>query len=254
MQRIFYYFEEDMKKVGAIKKSIPPKKVSVQWIKLVQFFLGLFISWLGIQKLTYYPQNWWYGVIAQSIAGYLILYSFPKSSAVLEWEGNKQPKNKSGDKKAKKSASWVLAAILVLLGLSSYEFYGDNFYLGSFFALLVIGLVIFAKKQNVANELERADFDFSEEKWFWTLMVFAAILRFAFVGTNLTGLQGDEGNNLTDTIGIGGGHYSPFETAWGGTPILPYYYYVILFKIFGAKLWVARLGTSFASLGAIYFF
>jgi hypothetical protein len=243
-----------MKKTKTIKKKSPEGNAVASWFKLFQFLLGLFISWQGIQKLTYYPQNWWYGAIAQAIGGCLILYSFPKTSAVLEWSGHKEPKNKSADKKARKSASWVLIAVLIFLSLSSYEFYQDSFYWASFFAFLVVGLVVFAKQQNAADEREKAEFDFSEKKWFWVLMVFAAVLRFACVRTNLTGLQGDEGNNLTDTIGIGWGHYSPFETAWGGTPILPYYYYVILFKIFGAKLWVARLGTSFASLGAIYFF
>jgi len=242
-----------MKKSKTAKNAKFKSSSSIQWFRLFQFFLGLGISWIGVQKLTYYPQNWWFGGIAQAISGCLIFYSFSKKSAVLEWGGSKEP-NRKEDRSAKRNASWILLGILVLLGLGLLAFYGDYFYLGSFFVLAIIGLLIFTKNQYAINERQSAEFNFNEEKWFWALMVFATILRFAIVGTNLTGLQTDEGNNLMGAVGIGAGHYSPFETAWGGTPILPYYYYVFLFHFLGAKLWAARLGTSLASIAAIYFF
>src|ERR1700677_1667716 len=105
-----------MKKSKTAKNAKFKSSSSIQWFRLFQFFLGLGISWIGVQKLTYYPQNWWFGGIAQAISGCLIFYSFSKKSAVLEWGGSKEP-NRKEDRSAKRNASWILLGILVLLGL-----------------------------------------------------------------------------------------------------------------------------------------
>src|SRR5581483_6501627 len=100
-------------------------------------------------------------------------------------------------------------------------------------------------------QLKKADWVFP------ALLVFAALLRFPFVGSNFTGLQGDEVNNLVGTAGMLQNHFvgeSPFLTGWGGTADLPQFVLAVFFELLGPRVWVGRLVSVLASMVTLFFF
>ena len=241
------------------KKSVSrsPKSTSFDAMPLLRLAAGLALVFMGARKMVGYPADLPFGFLLLIVAGFLIYYTFPEEGPVMEWEEAPAKAVKKTSKKtfgSGKTVGWPLYLILVLAGLAVYVLYDSHFILAAIFVALIFGLILFFDLRTGSRVGPEASFDYSEEKWFWVMIVFALALRFAFMKTFYTGLQNDEGNNLTDTLAIMTNHTSPFVTAWGGTPVLPYYWYVFLFKIFGSKIWVARMGSAIMSVGAIYFF
>ncbi len=238
------------------KKTQVKKKVQANWLPVFQVMVGLALVYIGGHKLVTYPCEYSVGLPLLAIAGVLIYLAFPETSPVMEWPEPKPVLKLKGKKPSGKTPvqGAPLFLVMVFTALAVYAFYGSNFVWASIFCSLVVACIIWFNLKSGGENERGPSFEINEELWFWVMMIVAAAIRFAFLNSYDTGLQNDEGNNLTDTLAASVNHTSPFVTGWGGTPMLPYYWYVFLFRIFGAYVWVARLGSALASLGAIYFF
>jgi hypothetical protein len=210
------------------------------------------IWYISVLKTTNYPQDWWGGFFCLALSGFLFFYSLEKKIEPqdLTESGPFVPAQESTGPLERAKFYWF--GVLASMAASILAFRNNDLVLGSVIALALLSIVLWIRFKQGFKPGLRAEFDFSEKKWFWTIMVSVVVLRLVVAGTNLTGLQGDEGNNLTDSLGVF--PKGPFVTAWGGTPTFPYYFFIAFFKLFGVKIFVARLVSITASAVAMWFF
>jgi Dolichyl-phosphate-mannose-protein mannosyltransferase len=249
-----------VKKKAVKKKSagkVSKTKVIVQAVEVEassafskwELCLGLFFAAVGAWALTGFFPRWGLGISAQALAAFFIIRSFP-SAVVPAVVASVKPSVIS-----KQSIFFINAAVvLLLLAAGQLEFRLNHLTLGWLLSLAsLVWLFVrsdrFTLKPNFSSVLK------NENLWLWILLVVALILRLLLVKTNVTGLQGDEANNLNDEIDITtDNHTTPFVTGWGGTPTMPDFIVVVFFKLFGSKLWVARLVSCIASVATLWFF
>ncbi len=229
------------------------------FVDLFKFPLGLAFACLGVFSCSSTRPNWIIGVPAQLISAFLLINSFPKTVPVTEFPTTQIPKRLREPLKKRNPKQFIQwAGLLALLIADAFVFRSRLLELGW---IIAIGLILWAgwlQHRYGLSGLPQADFPVNAGLLLVFILLAAAILRLSMVWTNLTGLQADEGNNLCDTAACAFGgsdvHFSPFVRGWGGTPTMPYWIVGSFFRLFGAQVWVARLVSALASLGALWFF
>jgi hypothetical protein len=213
---------------------------------------GLAASLIGIHFNSGFHPQWSIGVPFHFLGALAVYLSFPRLlfSAVGPSSFASSPKKS----KTHKDLGWLWPILALALGQIAFRM-GS---LAGGWILSLAGLVAAAwflsQKDLLAERTSEESFRWTNT--FWLVLAYAAILRFAFVGTYVTGLQGDEANNIVDTLGISQGTFEkgPFVMGWGGTPVFPDYIVGYFFKLLGEKVWVARFVSSLASLGTLVVF
>jgi 4-amino-4-deoxy-L-arabinose transferase-like glycosyltransferase len=246
-----------------LKLSSAVKWISLSWglpiLNLLRLPAGLALACLGVYNCSGIRPNWIIGIPAQLASALLLIYSSPKTVPVPVLPAAKIPKPPRRSVKKRYPAQllqWV--GLLVFLGGDAFLFRSGMLELGW---IIAIGLILWAgwlQHRYGLSSLPRADFPINASLLLGFILLAAAILRFSMVWTNLTGLQADEANNLAETATFAFGksdvQFSPFIRAWGGTPAMPYWIVGAFFKLFGTSVWLARLVSALASLGALWFF
>lgn len=251
------------KAVKKLKAFMDPKKMGAGiWaavgLRGSILVAGILLGWIGINLVTGFHPVWGTGVPCMLVGAVLMVLAFPARAVI--------PKGLMSEGKPKGLASpdprvgltlfqawaWIMGALL--LGILALKYYVLS--PGWFLILGAASLLFWIRKQFGITwfppiELKKAGWTFP------VLMVFAALLRFPFLGSNFTGLQGDEVNNLVGAAGIIQNHYageSPFLTGWGGTADLPQWVLALFFQFLGARVWVGRLVSVLASMVTLFFF
>ena len=235
-------------------------------IQLYQLLVGVVLSalgahfWIGIDPL------WFQGGLCECLAFFFFIGAFPQASvpskaALIKskiskviTKLSKVKKKIKGKQKIKLGlGSWLLIALAVLGTIMEYLFFKDSASGAIFFMILVAGLTVWlARVRNISPENEAG---LREEYVIGGILLISALMRFPFIGMNLTGFQIDESNDLLGALDIIHRTVrSPFVTGWSGRATFPFAIFADFFNVLGIHLAVARLFCVIASLFALWFF
>lgn len=243
---------------------MPSFKGGTMWFLLP---FGLLATWIGVRNVVGFQPDWSVGIPALVAACFLIVLSFPKKAKTQAYlaqlpipeKGVASARKGKGSKpkglKPIPSLEW--AGLLGVLFLGIWCMNVGALALGWVLAIGVAGRAFWLRKRFGLVVGAPQDYPLPETKVFFGVLVVLALLRFPWLKSDFTGLQGDEVSNLSDTWGIVYWHFTkinPFHTGWGGTPNLPKVIVALFYSVLGSDVWVARLVSALASMVTLWYF